>query len=298
MTVRHLRIFIAVYQTENVTRAAERLHMTQPTVTRAVQELERYYGVKLFERVNRRLYVTESGRQLYAQAVHIVDSLDRLEREMKDRDRFAALHVGATATPGSMLLPDCVATFAKSHPDTPVKLMVADAETLHGALLDNRLDFAVSEKSMDDRHLREEKFAEDRLAALLPPGDPRAAAPELRLWELAEDALLLHSDESMGGALVTRAFARRGVKTEPAMRSASVEAIVQAVRAGLGVAFLPEKLAARVAEAGLGAMRAVEDEPFLRGSYLVWHRNKFLTQPALELMALCRAAATENEKTG
>ena len=291
MTVRHLRIFIAVYQTENITRAAERLHMTQPTVTRAVQELERYYGVKLFERVSRRLYVTESGRQLYAQAVHIVDSLDRLEREMKDRDRIAALHVGATATPGSTLLPDCVAAFAKSHPETPVKLTVADAETLHAALLDNRLDFAVSEEPMDDRHLREERFAEDRLAVLLPPGDPRAAAPELRLQELAEDALLLHSDESLGAALVTRAFARRGIRAEPAMRSASAEALIQAVHAGLGVAFLPEKLAACRAEAGLVALRTVEDEPFLRGSYLIWHRHKFLTQPALELMALCRTAA-------
>ena len=72
MTLRHLRVFLAVYQTQNVTRAAERLHMTQPTVTRAVQELERYYGVRLFERINRRLYITQSGRQLYALSlIHI-----------------------------------------------------------------------------------------------------------------------------------------------------------------------------------------------------------------------------------
>lgn len=76
MTLRHLRVFLAVYQTQNVTRAAERLHMTQPTVTRAVQELERYYGVRLFERINRRLYITQSGRQLYARAVHIVGSFE------------------------------------------------------------------------------------------------------------------------------------------------------------------------------------------------------------------------------
>lgn len=80
MTLRHLRVFLAVYQTQNVTRAAERLHMTQPTVTRAVQELERYYGVRLFERINRRLYITQSGRQLYARAVHIVGSFDRMEK--------------------------------------------------------------------------------------------------------------------------------------------------------------------------------------------------------------------------
>ena len=72
MTLRHLRVFLAVYQTQNVTRAAERLHMTQPTVTRAVQELERYYGVRLFERINRRLYITQSGRQLYARVEELL----------------------------------------------------------------------------------------------------------------------------------------------------------------------------------------------------------------------------------
>ena len=298
MTVRHLRIFIAVYQAENITRAAEQLHMTQPTVTRAVQELERYYGVKLFERVNRRIYVTESGRQLYARAVHIVDSLDRLEREMKDRDRSAALRVGATATPGSTLLPDCMAAFAKSHPDTPLKLTVAEAPALRTALLDSRLDFAVSEEPIEDRRLRAEVLAQDHLVALLPPDDPRAAAPALSVRDLARAALLVSTDESMGGALLGRAFARRGITVEPMMRSSSVEAIVQAVHAGLGIAFLPESLTRRSVASGFVVSRKVDDEPFLRNSYLVWHRNKFLTQSAMELMALCRAAAKETEEKG
>ena len=68
MTLRHLKVFIAVYQEESVTRAAELLHMTQPTVTRAVQEIEQYYGIHLFERFKHRLYVTESGRQFYTRS--------------------------------------------------------------------------------------------------------------------------------------------------------------------------------------------------------------------------------------
>jgi DNA-binding transcriptional LysR family regulator len=102
----------------------------------------------------------------------------------------------------------------------------------------------------------------------------------------------------MGGALLGRAFARRGITVEPMMRSSSVEAIVQAVHAGLGIAVLPEKLAAHSGQSGVVALRTVDDEPFLRNSYLVWHRNKFLTQSAMELMALCRAAAKETEEKG
>ena len=69
MTIRHLRIFVEVYRAGNVTRAAEEFHLTQPAVTRAVQELEQYYGVRLFERMYRRLSPTEAGERLYPQAV-------------------------------------------------------------------------------------------------------------------------------------------------------------------------------------------------------------------------------------
>lgn len=61
MTIRHMRIFLEVYRMENITQAAKRLHMTQPAVTRAIQEIERHYGVRLFDRMNRRLFVTRGG---------------------------------------------------------------------------------------------------------------------------------------------------------------------------------------------------------------------------------------------
>ena len=70
-----MRIFLEVYRMENITQAAKRLHMTQPAVTRAIQEIERHYGVRLFDRMNRRLFVTEAGRQFYAQSLPIVESL-------------------------------------------------------------------------------------------------------------------------------------------------------------------------------------------------------------------------------
>lgn len=64
MTIRHMKIFLQVYRTQNMTQAAKVLHMTQPAVTRAIQEIERYYGVCLFERINKRLAATECGNLL------------------------------------------------------------------------------------------------------------------------------------------------------------------------------------------------------------------------------------------
>ncbi len=284
MTLRHLRVFLAVYQTQNVTRAAERLHMTQPTVTRAVQELERYYGVRLFERINRRLYITQSGRQLYARAVHIVGSFDRMEKELKNWDEFGLLRIGATPTLASVLLPKTLMTFEKKHPKLRVRCSVENGTHLQEALADDRLDFALIEGEVAAEHLHAEPFSEDRLILLLPPDDPRRNAPALTLRELAESPLLLREKGSMGRSFLDRVFAAHDLPLEPLMESISTHAIIQAVHAGLGISFLPQRLIRHSVESGFVATRAVDDEPFARRNFAVWHEDKFLTRSARELL--------------
>ena len=284
MTLRHLRVFLAVYQTQNVTRAAERLHMTQPTVTRAVQELERYYGVRLFERINRRLYITQSGRQLYARAVHIVGSFDRMEKELKNWDEFGLLRIGATPTLASVLLPKTLMTFEKKHPKLHVRCSVENGTHLQEALADDRLDFALIEGEVAAEHLHAEPFSEDRLILLLPPDDPRRNAPALTLRELAESPLLLREKGSMGRSFLDRVFAAHDLPLEPLMESISTHAIIQAVHAGLGISFLPQRLIRHSVESGFVATRAVDDEPFVRRNFAVWHEDKFLTRSARELL--------------
>ena len=284
MTLRHLRVFLAVYQTQNVTRAAERLHMTQPTVTRAVQELERYYGVRLFERINRRLYITQSGRQLYARAVHTVGSFDRMEKELKNWDEFGLLRIGATPTLASVLLPKTLMTFEKKHPKLRVRCSVENGTHLQEALADDRLDFALIEGEVAAEHLHAEPFSEDRLILLLPPDDPRRNAPALTLRELAESPLLLREKGSMGRSFLDRVFAAHDLPLEPLMESISTHAIIQAVHAGLGISFLPQRLIRHSVESGFVATRAVDDEPFVRRNFAVWHEDKFLTRSARELL--------------
>lgn len=284
MTLRHLRVFLAVYQTQNVTRAAERLHMTQPTVTRAVQELERYYGVRLFERINRRLCITQSGRQLYARAVHIVGSFDRMEKELKNWDEFGLLRIGATPTLASVLLPKTLMTFEKKHPKLRVRCSVENGTHLQEALADDRLDFALIEGEVAAEHLHAEPFSEDRLILLLPPDDPRRNAPALTLRELAESPLLLREKGSMGRSFLDRVFAAHDLPLEPLMESISTHAIIQAVHAGLGISFLPQRLIRHSVESGFVATRAVDDEPFVRRNFAVWHEDKFLTRSARELL--------------
>ena len=116
MTVRHLKIFLEVYRNGSITRASERLHMTQPAVTRAIQELEHYYGVRLFDRINRRLLVTEAGKQLYAQALHLVDLFEHMETSLRNWDALGVLRIGSSIALGTHVLPDLILRFRADHP--------------------------------------------------------------------------------------------------------------------------------------------------------------------------------------
>ena len=224
------------------------------------------------------------GRQLYARAVHIVGSFDRMEKELKNWDEFGLLRIGATPTLASVLLPKTLMTFEKRHPKLRVRCSVENGTHLQEALADDRLDFALVEGEVAAEHLHAEPFSEDRLILLLPPDDPRRNAPALTLRELAESPLLLREKGSMGRSFLDRVFAAHDLPLEPLMESISTHAIIQAVHAGLGISFLPQRLIRHSVESGFVATRAVDDEPFVRRNFAAWHEDKFLTRSARELL--------------
>ncbi|MEG0741740.1 MAG: LysR family transcriptional regulator [Clostridia bacterium] len=289
MTIRHMKIFAAVYRQLNITRAAEQLHMTQPAVTRAIQEIESYYGVCLFERINRRLSATENGKHFYARAIHIADAFDAMETELRNWDTFGVLRVGASVTLGNFLLPGLVCAFGKEHPQMTVRVSVANGASLQRALMDNQLDLALIEGGVAEPELHAEPFAEDRLVLLLPPGHELLSRERIELAQLAAYPLLLREQGSAGRSLVDHAFAARGITLRPLWESISTQAILQAVACGLGLSFLPERLALQDIQSGKVCTREIADEPLRRKNDLVWHRDKFLTASARRFVEMCKA---------
>lgn len=286
-----MKIFIQVYRTQSITHAAQLLNMTQPAVTRAIQEIERYYGVCLFERINRRLYVTESGKQLYAQAVHIVNSFDTMEKGLRNWDELGVLRIGASITLGNFLLPDLVAALQQKHPNLQIRAQISNGAQLQEALLDNRLDLAMIEGAVSPERLHSEAFTCDRLVLILPPGHPLCSAQNICLQDLSSSKFLLRERGSAGRTFLDHVFAIHGLPMEPVWESTSTHAIIKAVHAGIGISFLPEQLVKSEIDEGFVVTREISDEKFVRKHFLVWHRNKFLSASARDFIALCREYA-------
>ena len=106
MTIRHLRIFIEVVKNGNMSAAASKLFISQPTVSQAIRELEEHYGVLLFDRLNRRLYITDAGKRLFSYAKSVVKQFDDLEERMLNINKKGRIKIGSTITIGECLLSD------------------------------------------------------------------------------------------------------------------------------------------------------------------------------------------------
>ena len=280
MTIRHLEIFVQVYREKSITRAAEKLYMTQPAVSVAIRELEKQYDVALFERLGRRLYVTGAGEALYARAVQMLEEFHGLEQGL---ERKTALRVGSSVTLGNFLLPRVAAEWQMRHPESPLQVTVANGGRLQQMLRDNLLDVAVIEGAVNGAELETRPFRQDRLVLVLPQGHPLTVPEHITLEQVLEYPLLVREEGSAGHRCLEQVLARRGLQADRRWESIDTLALLRAVAQGLGVAFLPRELAEGMPGV---VIRTLADEDFCRENVLVWHRHKRLSAELLELMEL------------
>ncbi|WP_432628049.1 LysR family transcriptional regulator [Brotaphodocola sp.] len=169
MTIRHMRIFLAVTENgNNLTRAASQLYMAQPAVTVAIQELEQYYGMNLFDRLGKRLYLTEAGKQFREYVVRILGLFDDMEEGMKSWGSRGVLRVGSSITIGSQFMPGYVEEYAKTHPNVDTQVLIGPSDRIEKKILNNELDIALVESPVHEKNLVAEQYMEDYLVIIAP----------------------------------------------------------------------------------------------------------------------------------
>lgn len=281
MTRKHFTIFVEVCRFLNFSQAAEALNTTQPAVSLAVKELESHYGVALFERMNRRVYLTPAGEALLATAQDVLRGFQEAE-ETLGRGRPLALWVGANVSFGEAGLAQVLGRFRQEHPQVRLRALVANSDKIQSLLVENQLDVGIVDGLGVSERLRAQPlYQEDLVLAAAPGRFPAPATVE----ELAALPLLLREPGSGLRSSVDRVFSQQGLAPQPLLESTSTAALAQAAKAGLGVAILPEALAQR--ESGL-QVGTVPEVRFFRQFACALHRQK-APSPALEaFLALLR----------
>lgn len=293
MTLRHLRIFVAVCETGSTTAAAEKLYLSQPAVSLAVTELERYYGVRLFDRLAKRLYITEAGREFLQYASHIVGLFDEMEREVRNLDEAGVIRIGTSVTIGNYLLPGYLTAFQHHRPRMRVQAVIENSEVVERYVLENRVDLGLVEGAVHSEYVQSEPFRRDELVAICAVGHPFAGRKDVRLEELLSQPLLMREPGSAGREIFESVVTLHGFSASPAWESVSTQALVRAVRKGLGIAVLPYLLVKDSLDRREIRQFQLEGIVFERTFNMIYHRHKFLSSGLRELMEVCRSGLEE-----
>lgn len=283
MTLRHLRIFVAVCEHGGVTRAAESLHMVQPAVSTTISELEKYYKAALFDRINQRLVVTELGKELLVKAKRILEEFEDFEETATLGGQNPKIRIGSSMTLGKTVLPRFLTEIKKECPLLEPIFIIDKTSVIEESLECGSLDFAIVEGEVYSSHLIRQPFGEDRLVAVCAP--EYSVPSRLTLEKLISYPLLLREAGSASRDMLSIALSERHLSVTPFVESASNEAVISFAEAGHGIAILPEGLVTRAIEHDLLRQIEITNARLVRTHYIVIHKNKHLNlhcQSAIE----------------
>ncbi|MFP4559895.1 MAG: selenium metabolism-associated LysR family transcriptional regulator [Thiohalorhabdus sp.] len=285
MADRRLHVFHTVARLSSFTKAANRLHMTQPAVTFQVKQLEEQFNTRLFDRNHNRITLTNAGSIVFDYADKILSLYDEMESSVGELtgEMRGVLLVGASTTIGEYLLPRVLGAFRMAYPAMKVRMNVANTRDIVQQVENNTIDIGIVEGAVHNSNLAIRECQPDQLVAIFPQGHALAAKERVTPGDLLDCQFVLR-EEGSGTREVLADYIREGGedpnKLDIVMELGSGESVKGAVESGLGVSVVSEATVRK--EAQLGTLEVRPLEPALKRSFSFVHQKQKFRSQAVE----------------
>ena len=277
MELHQLRYFVAVAETGSFTRAAEREGVTQPTLSEQIIRLEsKDKGIdkRLFDRLGRKVVLTEAGQVLLTHAQTILAAVGEAERAVRDTGEGGRLRIGAIPTIAPFLLPASVSRFRKEHPSVQLQLEEDLTDRLLADLLAGELDVGLMAMPIRDERLHVEKLFSEPLVMALPPRHRLVDRAEVKLADVMDEPFILLDDVHCFGDQVLSMCHRGGLEPRVVCRGEQIVTLLAMVSAGQGVSVVPEMAA--LADTNKSCVyRPIGKPTPARTLCAVWHKQRY-----------------------
>ena len=278
VTLHQLKVFESVARLLSYTLAAEELYLSQPAVSMQIKQLEGNIGLPLFERLGKKIYLTEAGREMFHYSRTIAQQLAEAEtviEEMKGIKRGRlVISVASTANYFSTRL---LAIFNERMQGVTVSLDVTNRENLIQQLTANETDLVIMGKPPDGFDLETESFMDNPLVVIAAPGHPFAQRKHIPLNDLQGETFVVREAVSGTRIAMERFFNEKGIHLNTGMVMTSNEAIQQAVQAGLGLGIVSLHTLELELQTHHLVVLDVESFPIMRQWYVVHRKGKRLS---------------------
>lgn len=238
---KQLRLFLTLCETLNFSKAAERSFMTQPALSKAIQDLEVELGLALFERTTRSVNLTAAGSRLSALARSIVGEFDAGLQRMRSSAERESRQLAIAAWPSlcNVVLPDVCATLEQGFSSTKITVFDCANSACVDRVVNYQADFALGTVSSTHPDLNYKELMRDRFVVLASGKWRRQIPAQLRLEDLQQLPVITLTDASTAMRCISAAFLRRGIEYQPKMQVDQISTVAGLVKKEVGVAVLP-----------------------------------------------------------
>lgn len=289
MDTQALSAFLEVADTASFSKAAERLYLSQPAVSKRIATLEDQLGRQLFDRVGRQISLTDAGRALLPYARRVLHDIEdgRRALSMLSEKVEGRLSIGTSHHIGLHRLPTVLRAYTLSYPEVDLDIQFMDSEVACEAVLAGKLELGiVTLPSQALPQLKSRLVWPDPLAVVVAPGHPLAALKKPRLGDLAEHPAVLPDEATYTHRIVTAALTQHGLKPRIRLATNYLETLKMLVMIGLGWSVLPRSML----DKDLIAL-PIRELSLERELGVVWHEKRTLSAAATALIAQLPSAA-------
>jgi DNA-binding transcriptional LysR family regulator len=278
MTLSQLRTFCSVARLNSFSRAAEKLHLTQPAVSAQVVALEDYLKVKLFDRIGKKISLSEPGRVVLEAAEEILERVAALDRELADLVELKAgrVTIGASQVVGVYLLPELLARFRGDYPGIALDVRVESARRIVDMLLEGEIDVGLIGEGapIADERIAVKPVLRDELVLIVPANHVFAEMRSIPPASLAQMPFVLPRRDSASSESLLEQLAAEGIRPDTVMELGNIGAVKRAVEAGLGIAIVSRIAVAHELEDGRLRTVRLKGMKLERQISLCWYQDR------------------------
>ncbi|AWH77539.1 LysR family transcriptional regulator [Clostridioides difficile] len=278
MTIRSLEIFVKVAECGKMSEVARNMYITQSSVSQAISEIEKEYGVKLFDRISKKLYLTEAGKKLLGYGRHLLAVNEEMNDCMKHCAKNIRIRVGATVTVGTCVISPIMLELYKVNPFIEPEVFVEDTRLIAKKLLNSELDIAIVEGKIKHPDIVTKSIINDNLVLICSHKHEFYKRDSIKVSELSNQPLIMRELGSGTRAQLEKQLKELKIPMNIRWSCYNSEAILRAVVDNFGIAVISELLIEDYLKKHLLWACDIEGINLHRTFDIAYHRSKFFTE--------------------
>lgn len=282
MTLHHLEVFVAVCQEKTMHAAAKKLNLSQPCISKIISDLEKYYHIKLFERINHRLYLTPIGETVLDHALHILEVFHHMEDDISMHRQTNHIRIGSSVSVGTCLLPPLIQYLTQQEVPISYDITINNTSKIEQLVNDYQLDLALVEGRIDNPNLIIQDVAEDELVLAVSTAHPLVGKTDISYHDLEQYPFVTREDGSSKRNQLELHLQELGINLTTNYACSTVEAIKQALIYTNSIAALSRMMISEEIKKGVLTILPFDDMRIKRSIRLIYHKHKYLS-PAMKI---------------